>query len=80
MSISLNAEQEKLINRMVESGLYRTPDEAVDAAVRLLDERTRKLQALREDLQDGFDSGPSLSGEQIMEELLRKAEKSIPDD
>ena len=80
MSISLNAEQERLINRMVESGLYRTPDEAVDAAVRLLEERTRKLEALRKDLQDGFDSGPALSGEQVMEELLRKAEKSTPDD
>ncbi|MFQ6029314.1 MAG: type II toxin-antitoxin system ParD family antitoxin [Dehalococcoidia bacterium] len=80
MNISLSAEQEKLINRLVESGLYRSPEEAIDAAVRLLDERTRKLEALRNDIQEGFDSGPYLPGEQVMEELLRKAEQQTPND
>lgn len=53
----LNPEQEKLINRMVESGHYSSSDEVIDAALRLLDERERKLEALRRNIQDGLDSG-----------------------
>ena len=52
----LNPEQEKLINRMVESGHYGSPDEVIDAALRFLDERERKLEALRRDIQEGLDS------------------------
>ncbi len=54
----LNPEQEKIINKMVESGHYGSPDEVIDAALRFLDERERKLEALQRDIQEGLDSGP----------------------
>ena len=57
MNIPLNADQEKLIREKVESGLYGSPDEVINMALRLLDERDRKLEALRRDVQEGLASG-----------------------
>ncbi len=54
----LNPEQEKLIHKIVESGHYGSPDEVIDAALRFLDERERKLEALQRDIREGLDSGP----------------------
>ena len=53
--MTLNPEQQKLIEQMVESGLYKSTDEAIDAAISLLDERNNKLKALRTDVQVGLD-------------------------
>ena len=36
---------------MLKSGLYELLDTAIDAAIRLLDERSRKLEALGQDIQ-----------------------------
>ncbi len=47
--MTLNSEQQKLIEQMVEAGLYKSADEAIDAAI------SRKLEALREDAQVGLD-------------------------
>jgi putative addiction module CopG family antidote len=69
----INEQNQKLIKRMVESGEYSSPDEVVDTALRLLEERHQKLEALRKDIQKGFDSGEPLPGEQVMEELIGRA-------
>ena len=53
--MTLNLEQQKLIEQMVESGLYKSTDEAIDTAISLLDQRNKKLDALREDVQVGLD-------------------------
>ncbi len=53
--MTLNAGQQKLIERMVAAGLYKSADEAIDAAISLLDEHSRKPAALREDVQAGLD-------------------------
>jgi hypothetical protein len=39
MTITLSLEQEKLLDEVVAAGLARTPDEAIDKAVRALRER-----------------------------------------
>ena len=57
MNVPLSPEQERLIREKVESGHYRSPDEVIDTALRLLDERDRKLEALRKDVQEGLASG-----------------------
>jgi antitoxin ParD1/3/4 len=57
MNVPLNADQEKLIREKVESGLYGSPGEVINMALRLLDERDRKLEALRRDVQEGLASG-----------------------
>ena len=55
MNISLNEQNEALIKRKVESGHYSSPNEVVDTALRLLDERDKKLDALRNDVRLGID-------------------------
>ena len=53
--MTLNPEQQKLIDEMVKSGLFDSPDQVVDTALRLLDERNKQLEALRKDVQVGID-------------------------
>lgn len=75
--MTLNPEQQKLIGQMVESGLFDSPDQVIDTALRLLAERQQKLADLKKDIQKGFDSGPSIPGEQVFAELRRKALEDI---
>jgi antitoxin ParD1/3/4 len=55
VNVTLTPQLEELVKHMVESGLYRSPQEVIDAAIHLLDERNRKLAALRADVQKGLD-------------------------
>jgi antitoxin ParD1/3/4 len=57
MNIPLNPHQENVINQKIESGLYASPDEVIDATLRLLDERDRKLEALWRDIEEGLSIG-----------------------
>ncbi len=73
----LKPEQQKLIDQLVESGLFDSPDQVIDTALRLLAEREQKLADLKKDIQKGFDSGPSIPGEQVFAKLRRKALEDI---
>ena len=75
--MTLNAEQQKLIHQMVELGFFDSPDKAIDMAIRLLDEHNQKLAALREEIQKGLDSGPSIPGEQVFAELRENLAKKL---
>ena len=55
MNRERNEKNEERIKRKVESGHYRSHDEVVDTALRLLDERDKKLDALRNDVRSGID-------------------------
>jgi len=55
MNVSLTPELERLVNEKVESGLYQTASEVVREALRLLKERDQAREALRADVQAGFD-------------------------
>jgi antitoxin ParD1/3/4 len=65
MDISLTSQLEKVVKEKVESGLYSSPSEVVGEALRLLDDHDRlqqiKLERLRNDIQEGLDSGESAS-------------------
>ena len=78
--MTLNPEQQKLIDEMVESGLFDSPDQVIDTALRYLDERKQKLANLKKEIQKGFDSGPPLPGEEVMDKLIRKAEDQLARD
>ena len=54
----MNPQQKDMINQNIESDLYSSPDGVIDAALRLLGERDRKLEALRRDIEEGLSSGP----------------------
>ena len=48
-------EREEILNRKVDSGLYRSEDDVIDSALRLLDERDMYLQELKEKVQLGME-------------------------
>lgn len=61
MNVSLTPKLEALVNKKVQSGLYNSASEVIRSALRLLEEKDQmravKLAALREAVQEGFDSG-----------------------
>ena len=63
MNISLTPHLEAMIREKVESGSYNPASEVVREALRLLEQedqlRTLKMQKLRQDIQEGLDSGPT---------------------
>lgn len=59
MNVSLTPQLENFVKQKVESGLYGSASEVVREALRLLGERDGRLEALRQDIRDGFASGSS---------------------
>ena len=63
MNINLTPQLEEMVRQKVASGLYTSASEVVREALRLMEEQDRvravKLERLRQDIQDGLDSGPA---------------------
>lgn len=83
MSITLAPQLEQLVNDKVRSGAYRSPEEVLGEALRLLDERERKLSALRADIHLGLDQVAqgdvsSLNIEALLETLRAKRAAANP--
>ena len=78
--MTLNPEQLKLINQLVESGLFDSPDQVIDTALRLLAQQKQKLADLKKEVQRGFDSGPALPGDEILEKLIDRAKEQLARD
>jgi antitoxin ParD1/3/4 len=64
MNISLTPHLEEMIREKIASGSYNSASEVVREALRLMEQedqlRSLKLQRLRQDVQEGMDSGPSI--------------------
>jgi antitoxin ParD1/3/4 len=80
MTIQLSPQAEALIRQKVDSGLYSTPDVAIDVAVRLLDQYDRRLVQLRNSVGEGFSAiergeGIELTPE-LMDDIEREAEEA----
>lgn len=64
MNINLTPQLEEMVREKVASGLYTSASEVVREALRLMDEkdqlRLARLSQLREDIQEGLDSGPAV--------------------
>ena len=62
-SYSIGKHFEELIDDLIESGRYATASEVMREGLRLVEEREErrkaKLEALRAEIQKGFDSGPA---------------------
>lgn len=75
-SVALSPHFETFIRQQVDSGRFNNVSEVVRAGLRLLEEReaeqAAKLQALREAIAVGLDSGPDLSEEEVFDELEAK--------
>lgn len=63
MDIDLTPEFEEMVRRKVSSGQYTSVSEVIREALRLMEEQDRlqaiKLDRLRQDIQDGLNSGPA---------------------
>ena len=62
-SYSIGKHFEQVIESLIESGRYSTASEVIREGLRLVEEREEnrkaKLEALRAEIQKGFDSGPA---------------------
>lgn len=63
MNVNLTPQLEEMIKNKVSSGLYGSASEVVREALRLMEEQDRfraaKLEQLRRDIHQGFESGES---------------------
>lgn len=79
-SYSVGDHFEGFIREMLDSGRYNSASEVVRESLRLLEEREQlraaKLQALRQSIQDGLDSGPAepLDMDEVKAEARRRWE------
>ncbi len=77
MSITLSPQMEAAIRKKVEKGLYASTDEALETAVKLLDERDQQLQKLRSEVAVGLaqlEKGEMISyTPDMLDRLIREA-------
>ncbi len=76
MTVTVPAEMASMLKTEVAKGDYASASEIVREALRdwevKKEWRRRKLEALRGDIQQGIDSGPSVPADQVFDELLRR--------
>jgi antitoxin ParD1/3/4 len=79
MNINLTPQLEQLVRQKVSSGLYNSASEVVREALRLMaaEDRLRavKLDHLRRDIREGFESGPATPWN--VEEVKRAGRKRL---
>ena len=80
-SYSIGKHFEDLIDGLVESGRYATASEVMREGLRLVEEREErrkaKLEALRAEIQKGFDSGPAEDVGDMFERIKREGRKRL---
>jgi antitoxin ParD1/3/4 len=78
MNVSLTPELEAFVIEAVKSGRYGSASEAVREGLRLLEEREARLQALKQDIQAGLDSGPGrVVDRRMLDGLVRSAREAF---
>ena len=80
-SYSIGKHFEELIDDLVESGRYATASEVMREGLRLVEEREQrrlaKLEALRAEIQRGFDSGPMEEVGDMFERIKSEGRKRL---
>ncbi|MEH1834278.1 MAG: type II toxin-antitoxin system ParD family antitoxin [Nostoc sp.] len=79
MSISLTPDQERFIQIKLQSGKYRSAEEALEIALRLLDEYDRADAEWVEDVREKIDAAilasdqtPPIDGETFVNQILER--------
>ncbi|MEH2042801.1 ribbon-helix-helix domain-containing protein [Nostoc sp.] len=79
MSISLTPDQERFIQTKLQSGKYRSAEEALEIALRLLDEYDRADAKWLEDVREKIDAAilasdqtPPIDGETFVNQVLER--------
>ena len=85
MNVSLTPELERFVNQRLRSGMYGSASEVIRAALRLLKEREKLVEArladLRQEIAVGIeqaDRGELVEGAELFAKLRRKAPKRSP--
>jgi antitoxin ParD1/3/4 len=73
MNISIDKRSQELVDKILRSGRYATASEVIREGLRLLEERDRKLQALRETLDNSIAQGGEVTEEELDAALEAKA-------
>lgn len=75
MTFQITPENEKYIEQVLERGEFDDTSDVINEALRALQERQRRLVRLREQIQEGIDSGPGIPGEVVFAELEEQARR-----
>jgi putative addiction module CopG family antidote len=75
MPMQLPPRAEAIIQQKISSGLYASADEAIAAAIQLLEEHDRRLLHLREAIDEGEVGEAIPWSPELMEQLSREAEE-----
>lgn len=75
MTFHVSPENEKFLRTAVERGDFDDPSAVVNEALRVLQERERRVVRLRELIQEGIDSGPAIPGDAVFAELQEHARR-----
>ena len=70
-NVLISADFQPFVEREILSGKFRSPTEVVEAGLRLLQERERRLEALRDEIQEGLDSLDDGQGILLSDELAQ---------
>ncbi len=80
-SYSIGKHFEEMIEGLLESGRYSTASEVMREGLRLVEEREErrkaKLEALRAEIQKGFDSGPMEEVGDMFERIKAQGRKRL---
>jgi antitoxin ParD1/3/4 len=80
-SYSIGKHFEGMIESLIESGRYSTASEVMREGLRLVEEREErrkaKLEALRAEIQKGFDSGPAEEVGDMFERIKAQGRKRL---
>jgi antitoxin ParD1/3/4 len=83
MSISLNPDQERLIEAKLQSGKYRSAEEVIELALRLLDEYDRADAEWVEEVREKIDAAivasthtPPIDGETFVNQILERFQQA----
>ena len=72
MRVTLPENLAKLVKQKLDDGIYASGEEMIEEALKLLDQRDRKLEALRGDVQEGLASGAGRPFNQDLVEDIKK--------
>ncbi len=82
MSISLTTDQERIVQNKLQAGKYRSAEEVLETALKLLDEYERSNAEWVEDVRMKIDaaieasnSTPPIDGETFVSEILERFQK-----
>lgn len=83
MNITLKPEQEKIVQVLLATGEFNSPDEVIQAALRLLEEDYREYQQWLEEVRVKIDEAteaskhtPPIDGETYVAELLKRFQQA----